>query len=232
MKRFYKRVAVVKSSEGSYIELDGRLVKTPKKTKFTIKSERLAEAIGEEWRLQGEMIKPETMPLLRLANTAIDVVGGQRDAVVDNLAGFGQTDLLCYRAIEPEELVLRQEKLWSPWLKWAASFHGAELCITCGITYIEQNKLALAALRHAVDAYDIMELAGLNDLVTISGSLVIGLAVKAGAIDIEEAWSVARVDNEFQADRWGRDAEAEMAAQRLQGEFRQAGRFLALHCDG
>ncbi len=229
MKRFYKQVAVVPQAEGLHIELDGRSVRTPKKAAFAVRSEALAEAIAEEWRQQGETITPETMPLLRLANTAIDMVGGQRGAVVANLAGFGGTDLLCYRANEPEDLVQRQEQLWSPWLTWAAARHGATLATTFGIRHIGQDEAALAALHEAVDGHDVMELAGLNDLVTITGSLVLALAVSAGALDAAAAWSAARLDHNYQVERWGRDAEAEAHAAGLCGEFEQAARFLELH---
>jgi chaperone required for assembly of F1-ATPase len=228
MKRFYKHVAVVPGLAGLGIELDGRPVRTPKKVAFAVR----AEAIAEEWRQQGETMAPQTMPLLRLANTAIDVVGGQRDAVVENLTGFGGSDLLCYRASEPEDLVQRQERLWSPWLGWAAAQHGAALATTQGVRHIAQDEAALAALRGAVDGHDAMELAGLNDLVTIAGSLVLALAVSAGALDAAAAWAAARLDHDYQAERWGRDDEAEAHAASLRGEFEQAARFLDLHRAG
>jgi chaperone required for assembly of F1-ATPase len=229
MKRFYKQVTVAPGPEGLCIELDGRPVRTPKNSALAVQTEALAEAIAEEWRQQGETIVPEAMPLLRLANTAIDMVGGQRDAVVDELSGFGGTDLLCYRASEPEDLAQRQEQLWSPWLTWVAESHGAALVITAGIRHIAQDEAALAALRGAVDEHDIMELAGLNDLVTIAGSLVLALAVSAGALDADAAWAAARLDHDYQAENWGRDAEAEAHAARLRSEFEQAVRFLELH---
>jgi chaperone required for assembly of F1-ATPase len=229
MKRFYKQVAVVARGEGLCIELDGRLVRTPKKAPFAVAGEALAEAIAEEWRRQGEHIKPDSMPLLRLANTALDVVGAQRSAVVANLAGFGGADLLCYWAGEPEDLVARQEKIWSPWLTWAAKQHGAALATTIGIRHIAQDEAALAALHRAVDSHDSMELAGLNDLVTISGSLILALALSAGVLDTAAAWTAAHLDHEYQAEHWGQDGEAEADAVRLRGEFGQAARFLDLY---
>lgn len=232
MKRFYKEVTVAPSAAGMSIELDGRPVRTPKKAAFVVPGKALAEAIAEEWRRQDEDIVPESMPLLRLANTAIDMVAGQRGAVVDNLVGFGGTDLLCYRAAEPEDLVQRQERLWSPWLAWAAAHHGARLATTDGINHIAQDQAALTALHGAVAAHDNMELAALNDLVTIAGSLILALAFSAGALDVRTAWLAARLDNDYQAERWGRDAEAEAHAGRLRGEFEQAARFLELHRTG
>jgi chaperone required for assembly of F1-ATPase len=172
------------------------------------------------------------MPLFRLANTAIDLVAGQRGAVVDNLAGYGGTDLLCYRAGEPEDLVQRQGQLWSPWLSWAEAEHGARLVTTNGIGHIAQDEAALAALHRAVDGHDVMELAAMNDLVTIAGSLVLALAVSAGALDVAAAWAAVRLDNEYQAERWGRDAEAEAHAAKLRGEFEIAARFMDLHRAG
>ncbi|MBC8240162.1 MAG: ATPase [Alphaproteobacteria bacterium] len=229
MKRFYKQVAVAAGPEGLCIELDGRPVRTPKKALLALAGDALAEAISEEWRQQGEDIVPESMPLLRLANTAIDVVDGQRGAVVDNLASFGGTDLLCYWAGEPEDLAARQEQLWSPWLTWAAERHGAALATTVGVSHISQDKVALAALHRAVDSHDNMELAGLNDLVTISGSLVLALAVSAGALDVAVAWAAAHLDHDYQAEHWGQDAEAMAHAARLRGEFEQAAHFLDLY---
>ncbi|MBT3533977.1 MAG: ATPase, partial [Rhodospirillaceae bacterium] len=161
--------------------------------------------------------------------TAIDMIAGQRDAVVDNLAGYGGTDLLCYRAGEPIDLVQRQDRLWSPWLDWAAEQHGARLATTMGVGHIAQDGDALTALHGAVNGHDVMELAGLNDLVTIAGSLVLALAVSAGALNVATAWAAVRLENEFQAEKWGRDAEAEAHADRLRQEFEHAARFLDLY---
>jgi len=232
MKRFYKDVAVVSAPSGVTIELDGRPVRTPKKALFAVRAEALAEAIAEEWRRQDEDIVPETMPLFRIANTAIDLVAGQRGAVVDNLAGYGGSDLLCYRAAEPEDLVQRQEQLWSPWLNWAEAEHGARLLTTDGIGHIAQDGAALAALHRVLDGHDIMELAAMNDLVTIAGSLVLALAVSAGALDVAAAWAAVRLENDYQAERWGLDAEAEAHAAGLRGEFEIAAQFLDLHRAG
>ncbi len=232
MKRFYENVAVVPVADGLTIELDGRTVRTPRKTAFAVAAAALAEAIAAEWRCQGEEIDPESMPLLRLANTALDLVASQRGAVVDNLASYGGTDLLCYRAEEPADLVQRQERLWSPWLAWAKAEYGAHLVATDGIGHIAQDQAALAALHRAVDEHDVMELAAMNDLVTIAGSLVLALAVSADALDVTAAWAAVRLENDYQAERWGQDDEAEAHAARLRGEFENAARFLDLHRAG
>ena len=229
MKRFYKN-AVVIEFEGRYgIELDGRRIQTPRKSIFTVEARKVADAVAAEWADQGDEIVVENMPMLRLANTAIDMIAPQRGAVVDNLAGYGSTDLLCYRADSPAELVLRQNELWSPWLVWARDQHDAELKTTNGIGYIAQSDDALAALRAVVNRHDIMELACLNDLVTIAGSLVLGLAVSGGALDVAMAWEAIRLENDFQAKKWGEDAEAAAHAARLFEEFKYAALFLNLH---
>jgi len=228
MKRFYKDAAVVTSPEGFSVELDGKPIRTPKKSAFAVPGNAMAAAIADEWRGQGDDIDPESMPLFRLANTAIDMIAPQRDAVVDSLAGFGGTDLLCYRVEGPDELVLRQNQLWSPWLEWAAEQHDARLLTTTGIKHIAQGPAALAALRRAVADHDIMELAAMNDLVTIAGSLVLALAVSAGALDVEGSWAAIRLDYDFQAEKWGQDAEATAHGNYLRQEFGHAARFLDL----
>ena len=232
MKRFYEFVAIVNGTEGLGIELDGQPVRTPKKAAVAISGRALAEAIAEEWRQQGENIKPETMPFQRLTNTAIDMVAVQRTAVVDNLAAYGGSDLLCYRAGEPEDLAQRQERLWTPWLTWVGAYHGAVLSTTKGIGHIMQGEAALANLRRSVDTHDVMELSALNDLVTITGSLVLALSVSAGALDPAAAWAAARLEYDYQAERWGHDAEAEAHVARLRREFEHAAEYLELHRTG
>jgi len=228
MKRFYKQAEVVAGGAGFSVELDGKQIRTPKKSVFAVPGEAVAAAVAAEWQQQGEEIQPESMPILRLANTAIDMIAPQRDAVVDNLAGFGGTDLLCYRAEAPGELVRRQDSLWSPWLDWAASRHGAVLLTTHGITHVAQSDAALSALHRAVDHHDVMELAALNDLVTIAGSLVLGLAVSGGALEVSAAWTAIRLDYDFQAEKWGKDAEAVQHGEHLRRDFGHAARFLDL----
>ena len=228
MKRFYKQAAVAAGAAGFSVELDGKQIRTPKKSVFAVPGEAVAAAVAAEWQQQGDEIQPESMPIFRLANTAIDMIAPQRDAVVDNLAGFGDTDLLCYRAEEPDELVRRQDSLWSPWLDWAASRHGAVLLTTYGITHLRQPDAALSALHGAVDHHDVMELAALNDLVTIAGSLVLGLAVSAGALELSAAWAAIRLDYDFQAEKWGKDDEAVKHGEFLRREFGHAARFLDL----
>jgi chaperone required for assembly of F1-ATPase len=168
------------------------------------------------------------MPLLRLAATAIDRVTSQRKHVIEQITAYGASDLLCYRAERPPELVERQRATWEPLLDEAAERFGARLIVTEGVRPVEQELEALAALRSAVAAHDAMALAALHGVTTTTGSLVIGLLLAAGALDTDAAWRAARVDEDFQIEKWSEDAEARTAAEAQKVELLAAARFLAL----
>lgn len=228
MKRFYKEAKAAPAEGGFVIRLDGRLVRTPKRAELKLPTLPLAEAVAAEWAAQGERIVPASMPLVRLANTAIDWVATERDRVRDIVAGYGATDLVCYPAPEPEELTVRQTRAWRPLIDWATRRYDARLRSTRAILPEPQDPAALAALRRAVDAYDDMALMALHDLVTISGSLIIGLALAEGEVDLDRGWEAAQVDELYQAEKWGEDAEAAARRARLKGEMAAALRFLEL----
>lgn len=228
MKRFYKEASAAPAEGGFVIRLDGRPVRTPKKSELRLPTATLAEAVAEEWRAQGERIVPQSMPLCRLANTAIDWVAPERETVRGLLAGYGETDLVCYFAPEPEELAARQAAAWRPLIDWATRSYDARLRVTRALLPEPQDAAALAALRQAVERYDDMRLMALHDLVTISGSLVIGLALTEGEVDLDRGWSAAQVEELYQAAKWGEDAEAAARRARLKGEMAAALRFLAL----
>jgi chaperone required for assembly of F1-ATPase len=168
----------------------------------------LAEAIAEEWRAQGETVNPETMPMMRLAATAIDRVAPQREAVIDTVAAYGGSDLLCYRAEEPADLVERQKALWQPLLDWAALRFDAPLRVASGIMPVEQPADSCSALRRAVEGQGLLYLTALADLVHVSGSLVVALALIERHITVEAAIQVVFLDELYQAERWGEDDEA------------------------
>lgn len=232
MKRFYKSVGIDAVEGGHTVLLDGRPVRTPNRQSLAIPSRAIAEAVAEEWRAQGELIVPDSMPMLRLVNTALDIVGPHREQVVDNLAGYGSSDLVCYFADRPADLRQTQETAWQPVLHWARTRLGVVMRTSVGITPVDQDPVCLSALRRIVDSHDEMSLAALNDLVSISGSLLLALALSAEQLDADGLWQAARVDEDYQAGRWGWDAEAARAAERQRGEVRQAASFLALHRQG
>jgi chaperone required for assembly of F1-ATPase len=232
MKKFYKQASVQPAAEGFAIELDGRPVRTPGKAILALASRALADAIAAEWQGQEDTIQPESMPLTRLANSALDVVAANRVQVVETIAGYGGSDLLCYWADGPADLVERQAEIWQPLLDWAAGELGARLQTTSGIGFVEQPQEALTALRRAVDMHDDMELAALHDLTTICGSLVVGLAGLREYLGLEETWRAGNLDADYQSDRWGQDSEAAARERRLRGELASAFEFVRLHRAG
>ncbi|MFO1154878.1 MAG: ATP12 family protein [Rhodospirillales bacterium] len=228
VRRFYAQAMVMAGDAGFVVTLDGRPVKTPAKVLMALPTDGLAAAIAVEWQAQGETIKPQTMPLTRLAATALDRVAGHREAVIDGIAAYGASDLLCYRAEAPDELVARQHRAWQPLLDWAAEQWGATLHVTRGVVPIVQPASALAALKGAVAAFADLPLTALASIVQITGSLIIGLALARGRIDADAAYRLAFVDECFQAERWGRDPEAEQRRARLADEIRSARQFIDL----
>jgi chaperone required for assembly of F1-ATPase len=188
----------------------------------------LAQAIAAEWQAQTGTVNPAAMPMTRMANSAIDKVAPQFAAVVAEVARFGGTDLLCYRATGPAELVARQAAGWDPWLDWSARALNARLTVTRGIVPVVQPDDSLHSLTAIVAALTPFALTALHDLVAISGSLVLGLAVRAGKLSADQAFRLSRIDEDWQAEHWGEDAEAARAEALRCQAMGDAGRFLAL----
>jgi chaperone required for assembly of F1-ATPase len=227
-KRFWTEVQVILEGEGFAVTLDGRSVRTPLKAPLVMPTRGFAEEVAAEWAAQGERLDPNTMPATRLANAAIDKVGAQRDEVVDLLSAYGGTDLLCYRAEGPAKLVERQRAAWDPLLAWAAEALGADLATGAGVMPVAQAEEDLGRLREPLEAMDDFALAAFHDLVALSGSLVLALAVAEGRLSAEEAWRLSRLDEEFQIEEWGEDEEAAEASARRRQAFLDAARFHAL----
>lgn len=212
--------------------LDGRPVKTPAKAILAVPTMALAEALASEWDAQADVVRPETMPLTRLCATTIDKVVPERRAVIDGLVAYGAMDLVCYRADQPADLQARQQERWQPLLAWLEDCYGARLAVTSGVVPIQQEAGALDILRHAVDARADFSLAALASAVEALGSLVIGLALMADRVGPEEAFSASQVDEDYQMERWGDDAEAAGRRRRLLDDVHQAARFDRLSRDG
>lgn len=226
-KRFWTSADVSEAEGGFTVTLDGRGVKTPGKSPLIVPTAALASAIAAEWDAQEDEINPLTMPVTRSANSAIEKIAPQREVVIDALAEYGATDLICYRADRPQELVARQAAAWDPLLAWARDELGATLTTTTGVMFSAQPEEALAALRAPLETATAFELAGLHDLIMLSGSLVIGLKAR-GEVDVAELWDASRVDETFQADEWGYDEEAQAAAETKREAFEAAHRFFLL----
>jgi len=207
------------------VRLDGRQLKTPAKAALTVPTRAMAQAIAAEWDAQTEKVDPLSMPVTRAANAAIDKVRVQHGEVATMLSAYGDSDLLCYRADAPAELVARQAAAWDPALDWAASTFGARLYPRTGIVHRPQDGTALARLDDRVRALTPYQLAAFHDLVSLSGSLVLGFAA---ALDWREAlttWQISRIDELWQEEQWGEDEEATAAARHKQQAFLNAKRF-------
>ena len=228
IKKFYKDVSVAEGDTGFAVLLDGRPLKTPSRTAYALPSRELAEAIAAEWRGQGEEVDPETMPLTRLVNTAIERVPVNRGPVAEQALALGKSDLVCYRADYPETLVARQAEHWDPLLDWLEERHGARLATSQGIQFVDQPAEALMALEKAVWAHDDFALTGLSAASSVLGSLVLALALMEERLDAAEAFRLATLDEAFQSAQWGEDAEARARLDRLQAELANIERFLRL----
>jgi chaperone required for assembly of F1-ATPase len=210
-KRFYKDVTVAEEPNGFAIKLDGRRVKTPAKTDLILPVQAAAEAIAEEWRAQREDIDPRTMPLTRLVNSALDGVARDVDGVIADIVKYAGSDLVCYRAAEPEGLVAAQSEMWDPVLAFAREELGARFICVEGITFAEQPPRAIEAVREAVvqsTGERPLAVAGLHVMTTLTGSVLLALSVARRELSLEAAWDAAHVDEDFQMRAWGADVEA------------------------
>ncbi len=228
LKRFYKQAGIAETENGFAIQLDGRTVKTPAGNKLSMPSKRLAEAVAAEWDAQGEEVKPAGMPMTQLASTALDRIGPERPAILDQLSKFAETDLLCYRADFPPDLVKRQTETWQPLLDWAAEELGAGMVTTGGILAVEQPAGALAALMARLESYDVWRLTAAQSACAAAGSLVLALALVEGRLGGLETYEASQLDETFQVEQWGEDAEAADRREVLKRDILAAERLLRL----
>ena len=225
MRRFYREARA--AADGSIL-LDGKPVRTPSGSPLAPPAPLLAEAIADEWNAQSERIEPRTMPLTGLANAAIDRIGPDRQAFAAGLARYGESDLVCYRAEGPEALVAHQAAHWDPILGWAQQRYDVVFEQAVGVIHMAQPPETIARLGAAVAARSPFELAGLSPLVTVSGSLLIALAVAEGALGLEPAWAAATLDEAWQLEQWGEDEDAKAVLAARRRDFETGARFLSL----
>lgn len=208
-KRFYQTAAVAAVDDGHAVQLDGKPVRTPGRALLALPTAAAAQLIADEFASQVENIDPFTMPVLRLVNTAIDGVATDPQAVLEDILRFSSSDLLCYRADQPERLVERQAEAWDPVIDWAWASLGAHFVLAEGVMHVEQPRAAIAALGvHLSQRAEPMRLAALHLMTTLTGSALLALAVEMGELDVEEAWAAAHVDEDWQSENWGQDSEA------------------------
>lgn len=227
-RRFWRETAVEPITGGFEVRLDGRPLRTPAKAPLILPSRALADAVAAEWEAQDKTVHPLTMPLTRLANSAVDTVAREHAAVAERVAAYGESDLVCYRAEEPVHLAERQAAGWDPLIDWAATALAAPLRIGPGVMFIAQPEASLAALSARVHGLDHWDLAALHELVALSGSLVIGLAAMATDRPREALWRLSRIDEDWQQELWGEDEEAAEAAALKAQAFLDAARFFDL----
>jgi chaperone required for assembly of F1-ATPase len=228
MKRSYEKAEPFKSADGHGVGLDGRAIKTPGKRELIVPNWALAAAIAEEWNAQGEEIRPKGMALTRLASTAIDQVATQRQAIIEQTANYAGTDLVCYRATHPPALAARQQAVWQPLIDWAVLRYDAPLVIATGVIPKSQPAASLRAFAAAIAEQDDFVLTALQVATAASGSLVIGLALIEGQLDAQEAFTASQLDETFQIEAWGEDAEQSERRRALAADITAAARFVSL----
>ena len=212
-RRFWSCAGIVETETGFAVSLDGRNAATPSGNDLELPTRRLADLVCAEWNGQQGEIDPSSMPHTRLANTAIDRIGAAKEETVGALVGFAESDLLCHRAERPEQLVARQRNAWDPVIGWADRSLGAPLRVGSGVMPIRQDSASLGRLRELTAELDPFALAGLSEMTSLSGSLLIGHAVLRGRLAPEIAWNISRIDERHQSERWGVDREANDAEQ-------------------
>jgi chaperone required for assembly of F1-ATPase len=228
VKRFYRKAEPVPRAGGHGITLDGKPIKTPGKRDLVVPNEAVAAAIAEEWNAQQGEVRAATMPLTRLATTTVDRVATQREAIVRQTANYAATDLVCYRAAHPPALAARQQAVWQPLIDWAISRYDAPLSITTGVIPTKQSAASLRAFAAAVAKQDDFALTALHVATAACGSLVIGLALIEGRLDPEGAFAASQLDESFQIEGWGEDAEQAEHRRSLAADIQAAARFISL----
>jgi chaperone required for assembly of F1-ATPase len=228
VKRFWKAAEATGEEDGWGVSLDGRPLRTPARAVLQVPNEALARAIADEWNgVEGE-VDPRALPLTGIANAAIDRVAPHREAFAAGLARYAEADLACYRSEGPPALVERQSAAWDALLEWARRRFDVDFAITSGLMHVAQPAATVDRLSHAVATLDPFRLAGLSPLVMIGGSLIAALAIFEKAIPVDEAWDAVSVDERWQLEHWGADAEAEQALENRKRDFLAAARFLDL----
>lgn len=225
MKRFWQDVMV---DTELCVRLDGKPVHTPGRLPLVLPTDALAEAVADEWRAVDGEIDPRAMPLTGLANAAIERVAADPALFADNLAAYAESDLLCYRADAPPDLAARQAAAWDPPLAWATQRYDVHFTLAAGVMHVAQPEATIERLSVAVAVRDAFELAGLSPIVTITGSLVLGLALIERAMTAGDVWAAANLDEDWQAEQWGVDPLAVQAREVRRAEFDAAVRFLSL----
>ena len=228
MKRFWKSATVEGADGGWRVSLDGRPIRTQGGQPQTVPKRTLAEALAEEWRAQGESVDPRAFPLRDLADLAIDHVRPDRTATIAKLLQYAETDTLCYRADPDEPLYRRQRELWEPLLETFETRHGVRLERISGVVHRPQPKETTARLRDALEAEDDFTFAALHTMAPLAASLTVALLALEPGADAAGLFAAANCEQDWQAELWGWDSEAEQARAARLAAFEAAARFARL----
>ncbi|NVK17886.1 MAG: ATPase [Methylocystaceae bacterium] len=228
LKRFYKSVDIMEDKGGFRVTLDGRQLKSPAKRSLLLPTKSLAEKLAEEWDAQEEHIYPLTMPMMGLASTAVDRIGQLRDGVIEQIAKYAETDLICYWTDTPEDLAQRQAETWTPYLEWVKQRVNVELKTQTGILHVQQPKESIIRFTDIITNFNDWELAGLSSATHCTGSLVLGLALIEGHIDSHKAFEDSQVDETYQIEQWGEDWEATERREVLRKDLASVSTWISL----
>jgi chaperone required for assembly of F1-ATPase len=215
-RKFYKTVEV---TDKNVICLDGKTVKSPMKNALALPNLALANAVAAEWYAQDKVIDTDTMPLTKLANTALDRATAEREPVLAEIVDYAGSDLVCYGADRPPELKRLQTQHWQPAINWATSTLQADFITTDSLTHVQQAPATLLAVRRYIEVFDAWQLTGIYLVMTLTGSAVLALQLQAGAASSEAVWAAAHVDEDYQISQWGEDSEAKKRRIKRKAEF-------------
>ncbi|MEF2072786.1 ATP12 family chaperone protein [Consotaella aegiceratis] len=208
-KRFYKTVSIGEEDGGFAVLLDGRPVRTPARHPLTVPVRAVADVIAVEWDAQTDRVDPTTMPMTRLTNTVIDGVAQDLDAVRQDAGRYIETDLLFYRAGGPDRLVERQTERWDPIIRIYEDELGVRFTLAEGVMHTPQPTMAIELFKaRLAEIADAFQLAGFHQMTTLTGSALLALAVADGHLDVDEAWALAHLDEDWNIEQWGEDEEA------------------------
>jgi len=228
-RRFYKRAGIEERDGQFVLVLDGRPARTPSRKALAVPTRGLGEALAAEWDAQGGEIDPSTMPITRIVNSTIDGVEPRLTEVIDDLVRYSGSDLVCYRATDPERLAKAQDEAWRTVLEWAQETYGARFFLAHGVMHVEQPPTTVAAIRRAIEQVKSpFAIAALHVMTTLSGSVLLALAHAQGHLDVDAAWNAAHVDEIFQEGLWGQDDEAMERRRRRKADFSAASKVYRL----
>lgn len=226
MKKFYKAAEAGTAPGGYVVRLDGKPFRTPLKNLVLLESKPLAEAVAEEWARQGDNVQPLSMPMTLLANTMTDKTKGEgRQEVSDRLLEYGSSDLVCYFATHPAELVKRHQEHWQPLVLWMEEAYGITFKIVSGIQYHHQPQESLDKLETLLESLSPADFTVVQAAAATAGSLVIALALLQGRLLPENAYQASCVDEIYQLEMWGEDAEAQKRLEMIHSELKEITRF-------